>query len=98
MIYNLRNSPQLLMEDKIYEDKVYKVWIEAEINGKNIGHHIVDLQFDQGVPYAILEWQKEHEDVVPAARVWLNHKCLLRLPPKSGKADYLYEIPVVWPE
>ncbi len=49
------------------EDKIYKVWLKIEVNGKNMGHQVIDLQFDQGIPYAVLEWHMTHEGEIPFA-------------------------------
>ena len=78
------------------EDKIYKVWLKIEVNGKNMGHQIIDLQFDQGIPYAVLEWHMTHEGEVPFARVQLRQEHLFKLPQESGKVEYLYGIPHVW--
>ena len=76
------------------EDKIYKVWHTLEKGGKTIGHHITDLQFDGGIPYAVLEWLNTHEGEVPSVRVPLDPKYLHQS--KSEGYDYVYEFPVVW--
>ena len=73
-----------------------KVWHILEKEGKNLGHHISDLQYDEGIPYAVFEWLMTHEGEVPSVRVPLDPKYLHE--DNFGKADYLYELPVVWPK
>ncbi|MHC4132753.1 MAG: hypothetical protein ACYSSP_08740 [Planctomycetota bacterium] len=78
-------------------EKIHKVWHLLEHNGKNLGHHITYLQFDEGVPYAVFEWRKTHEGEIPSKRIPLDPKHLRK--GNFGKgADYLYEHPVVLPE
>jgi hypothetical protein len=76
-----------------------KVWHILEKDGK-FAHHISDLQFDaQGVPYVVLEWLKARispDDEIPRVRVRLDPKYLQK--GRFGKANYLYQAPVVWPE
>ena len=67
----------------LMEDKIYKVWLKIEVNGKNMGHQVIDLQFDQGIPYAVLEWHKTHEGEAPFARVRLHRECIFSSCPKS---------------
>ncbi len=77
------------------EDKIYKVWHTLEKNGENIGHHITDLQFDGGVPYAVFEWLNTYEGEVPSIRVPLDPKWLQTCSAKGY--DYVYGRPIVWP-
>jgi len=77
-----------------------KVWHTLERDGKNLGHYVSDLQFDkQGVPYVVLEWLKARlspDDETPLVRVQLDPKYLHK--GNFGKANYLYEFPVILPE
>ena len=73
-----------------------KVWHMLVKDGKNLGHHNSDLQYDEGIPYVVFEWLMTHEGEVPSVRVPLDPKYLHE--GNFGKADYLYELPVVWPK
>jgi hypothetical protein len=73
-----------------------KVRHTIEKDGKNLGHYVSDLQYDEGIPYAVLEWLMTPEGEVPSLRVPLDPKYLHK--GSFGKADYIYEFPVVWPK
>ncbi len=68
-------------------------------NGKHT-QNISDLQFDdQGVPYVVLEWLRVRgvpDNETPLVRVALDPNYLHK--GNFGKANYLYEFPVTWPE
>jgi hypothetical protein len=76
-----------------------KVWHTLEKDGEYI-HHVSDLQFDSdGVPHAILEWlqvQFSPENEIPSIRFRLDPKYLHR--GNYGRANYLYQLPLTWPE
>ena len=71
------------------------VWHTLHRRNKNLGHHISDLQYDEGIPYVVLEWLMTPEGEVPSLRVPLDPNYLHEY--NVGKADYLYELPVFWP-
>ena len=54
------------------EDKTYKVWHTVGINGFNKGHHISDLQYDNGIPFIVFEWLDTREGEVPVIRVEID--------------------------
>ncbi|MFA5554174.1 MAG: hypothetical protein WCZ89_03435 [Phycisphaerae bacterium] len=55
----------------------------------------IDLQFDNGIPYAVLEWLDTPEGAVPVTRVELDPKYLKTCIGESYQ--YLYQIPINWP-
>ena len=75
-------------------DREYKVWHTIEQNGKNLGHHISDLRIEDDIIYAVFEWMGTHDGEVPSVRVSLDPSYL---DPLGGKADFLYQWPVVLP-
>ncbi len=78
-------------------EKIYKVFHTLGKNGK-YAVYTSDLQYDEGIPYAVLEWLNTHEGEIPSVRVPLDPKYLHKLKSKVGKADYCYEMPLDWPE
>ena len=71
-------------------EKIYKVICSlADEPGRLF---TVDLQYEAGVPYAVLEWEGD----VPSSRVRLDSAFLHK--DKSGIADFSYERPIVPPD
>jgi hypothetical protein len=62
--------------------------------------NVSDLQFDdQGVPYVVLEWLSVDgmpDNMTPLVRVRLDPKHLHK--GNFDTANYLYDLPVAWPE
>jgi hypothetical protein len=80
------------------DDKIHKVIHPLEKNGKHILCK-TDLQFDEGVPYVVLEWLNTPEGEVPSIRVPLDPQYLHKInPDQTGGADFTYERPVSWPK
>ena len=78
------------------EEQVYKVWHTLIWQERNYGHFITDLQYDNGIPYAVFEWLNTYEGEVPSVRIELNPIFLHKS--KGGGATHLYEMPLVWPK
>jgi hypothetical protein len=77
-------------------NRVYKVRHTFEKDGQNLGHHVSDLQVDDGVVYIVCEWLRTHEGEVPCHRIPLDPRRLHNL--GWADADLLYELPVPWPK
>jgi hypothetical protein len=76
-------------------DKIYKVFHSLEKDGK-VTINISDLQYDEGIPYVVLEWLNTYEGEIPSIRVPLDPKYLHVS--KSRKYNYSYGYTVVWPK
>ena len=78
-----------------FETQVFKCQASLHKDGK-YGMGIVDLIFEDGSAWAILEWGDTHDGSVPLVRVELEFKWLEKL--KSGQITHLYQVPIHWPE
>jgi hypothetical protein len=76
------------------ENKINKVFITKKGTHKS---YKVDLQYDNNIPYAVLEWVKTPVGEVPSIRIPLNPLYLEESDAIPDEIDYVYSRPVSWP-
>ena len=79
------------------EKQKYKVFHSLTINGKFYPKFITDLQYDDGVPYAVFEWLDTPEGEIPSIRIELDPKYLHKAN-FGASHTHLYERPLLWPK
>ena len=74
--------------------EVSKIRVMVTQNGQLKGLYNADLTYIDDIPYAVFKWETVEEgDPVPVARVRLDPRGLMKLPPNSS-IEYQYRAAV----